>query len=94
MRKERDCVQYSPHAKPVSNQWINRVLMRVMDAVKETIADVSSARAKPFVIRSDEGLHLETPAIVSFTASITLINTPLIHHFVSRNSADAVTLFS
>ena len=35
--------------------------MRVMDAVEETI--------------TDEGLTLETSAIVSFTASITKINT-------------------
>ena len=42
------------------------------------------------IIRSDEGLTLETSAIVSFTASITLINTQLIHQFVFRR-ADAVT---
>ena len=35
-------------------------------------------------------LALETSAIVSFTASITLINTQLIHQFVFRH-ADAVT---
>ena len=46
--------------------------MRVIDAVRETIADVSSA------ICSNEGLVLETSAIVSFTVSITLINTQLI----------------
>ena len=34
------------------------------------------------LIRSDEGLALETSAIVSFTASITLVNTQLIHQFV------------
>ena len=44
----------------------------------------------PFVIRFDKGLTLETPAVVGFTASITLINTQLIHQFVSRR-ADAVT---
>ena len=42
------------------------------------------------LIRSDEGLTLETSAIVSFTASNTLINTGLIHQFVFRR-ADAVT---
>ena len=41
-------------------------------------------------IRSDEGLALETSAIVSFTALITLVNTQLIHQFVYRG-ADAVT---
>ena len=46
-----------------------------MDAVKETIADVSSVSP--------------SSAIVSSTASITLINTQLIHQFVSRR-ADAV----
>ena len=40
-----------------------------MDAVKKTIADVSN------VIHSDEGLTLETSAIVSFTEAINLINT-------------------
>ena len=55
--------------------------MRVIDAVKETLADVSSEW---------EGLALETSAIVSFTASIALVNTQLIHHFVFRR-ADAVT---
>ena len=51
--------------------------MRVIDAVRETIADVLSASpsSEPFVICSDEGLALETSAIVSLTASITLINT-------------------
>ena len=39
---------------------------------------------------NDEGLTLETSAIVSFTASITLINTQLIHQFVSCH-ADAIT---
>ena len=48
-----------------------------MDAVKETIADVSSVS----LIRSDERLPLEASAIVSFKASITLINTQLIHQF-------------
>ena len=36
-----------------------------------------------WIILSDEGLTLEASAIVSFTASITLINTQLIHQFVS-----------
>ena len=40
--------------------------MRVMDTVKETIADVSN-------VRSDEGL--ETSAVVAFTLFITLIAT-------------------
>ena len=39
---------------------------------------------------SDEGLPLETSAIVSLTASITLINTQLIHQFVFRRTG-AVT---
>ena len=34
--------------------------------------------------RSDEGLALETSAIVPITASITLINTQLMHQFVFR----------
>ena len=34
------------------------------------------------VIRSDNGLTLETSANVSFTASITLINTQLTHQLV------------
>ena len=37
-------------------------------------------------IRSEEGLTLETSAIVSFTASITLVNTQLIHQFVFRRA--------
>ena len=53
-----------------------------MDAVKQTIADISN-----------EGLTLETAAIVSFAASITLINTQLTHHFVPC-CADAVSQFS
>ena len=57
-----------------------------MDAVKETIADTSNARPSSEQIcssehiRSDEGLALETPAIVSYTASIThqhSVDTPL-----------------
>ena len=36
-----------------------------------------------FALRSDEGLTLVTSAIVSFTASITLINTQLIHSLSS-----------
>ena len=50
--------------------------MRVIDAVKETIADVSSVSSSSF--RSDKKLTLETSAIVSFTASMTLMNTQLI----------------
>ena len=46
-----------------------------LDAVKETIADVSSIEQ---IIR----FILETSAIVSSTASITLTNTWLIHQFV------------
>ena len=49
-------------------------------------ADVSSVN----LIHSDEGLALEASAIVSFAASITLLNTQLIHQFVIRR-ADAVT---
>ena len=60
--------------------------MRVMDAVKETIADVSSVR----VLTPDEGLTLDTSAVVSFTASISLTNTQLIHQLVSRH-ANTVT---
>ena len=41
-------------------------------------------KRRPFVIRSNEGLTLETSAIVSFTASITLINTQLIHQKETR----------
>ena len=40
--------------------------MRVIDAVRETIADVSSASPSSFC--SDEGLALETSAIVSADA--------------------------
>ena len=66
--------------------------MRVIDAVRETIADVSSAGLR--LIRSDEGPALETSPIVSFRASITLSNTQLtLHHFVFRR-ADAVTYSS
>ena len=58
--------------------------------MKDAIANVSSVRW-PFIranalIRSDEGLTLETSAIVSFRASITLINTQLIHQFVEDRS--------
>ena len=61
--------------------------MRVIDAVRETIADVSSPSPSSeqmiqMIICSDEGLALEKSAIVSFTASITLINTQLIHQSV------------
>ena len=42
--------------------------MRVIDAVKETIADVSSVN--PVVRANGKDLTLETSAIVSFTASI------------------------
>ena len=42
-------------------------------------------------ICSDEGLALETSPIVSLTASITLINTQLIHQFAAFRRADAVT---
>ena len=38
------------------------------------------------LIRSDEGLALETSAVVSLTAFITLINTQLIHQFVFRRA--------
>ena len=55
--------------------------MSVIDAVKETIADISSTSPSS-MIRCDEGLALETPAIVSSTASITLISTQLIHQLV------------
>ena len=60
---------------------INCVLMRVMDAVKETIADVLSEN-------SDGGLVLETSAkaIVSSQRSITFINTQLIHQFVRNKN--------
>ena len=61
--------------------------MRVIDAVKETVAGVSSVSLSSEQIK---GLALETSAIASFTAFITLINTPLIHQFVFRR-ADAVT---
>ena len=82
----------------VETNWcINWVLIRVIDAVRETIADVSSAspsseqkRGRATIFCPDEGLALETSAIVSLTASITLINTQLIHQFVFRR-ADAVT---
>ena len=43
------------------NWCINCVLMRAMDAVKEKIADVSSVSLS---FRSDEGLTLETSAII------------------------------
>ena len=62
--------------------------MRVMDAVKETLLTF-----RELAHRQSEGLTLETSAIVSLTASNTLINTQLIHQFVSRR-ADAVTWFS
>ena len=39
-------------------------------------------------LRSDEWLTLETSAIVSFTASVTLINTQLIHQFESLTGFD------
>ena len=42
----------------------------------------------PFVRANDEGLALETSAIVSLTTSITLINTQMIHQFVLREDAD------
>ena len=42
--------------------------MRVIDAVKETIADVSSVN--PVVRANGKDLTLEISAIVSFTASI------------------------
>ena len=65
-----------------STNWcINWVLMRVIDAVRETIADVSSVSPsleRIWSIHSDEGLTLEWPAGVSLTASTTLINTQLI----------------
>ena len=61
--------------------------MRVIDAVKETVAGVSSVSLSSERIK---GLALETSAIASFTAFITLINTQLIHQFVFRR-ADAVT---
>ena len=54
--------------------------MRVIDAVKETIADVSSMRAN---VRNVSYCFLHT-------ASITLISTHLIHQFVFSR-ADAVT---
>ena len=41
------------------------------------------------MIKNDQGLTLETPAVASFTASIAPINTQLIHQFVFR-STDAV----
>ena len=71
--------------------------MRVIDAVREIIADVSSASPSPEqmeqgqIICSGEGLALETSAIISLTASITLINTQLTHQFVFRR-ADVVLL--
>ena len=40
-------------------------------------------------IRSDGGLTLETSAIASFTAFNTLINTQLIHQFVTQTDSDA-----
>ena len=48
------------------------------------------AAGELFQFCSDEGLALETSAIVSLTASITPINTQLIHQFVFHR-ADAVT---
>ena len=54
--------------------------MRVIDAVKEMIADVSS------IVCSDKELTLERSAVVSFPASITLIYTQLIHQFVFRRA--------
>ena len=63
-----------------TNWCTNCVLKRVMDTVKETIADVSSASFSS----ERKGLMLKTSAIVSFTSSITLINTQLVHQFVFR----------
>ena len=57
----------------------------IIDAVKETIADVLSVSPS-----SERIAELKMSVIVSFTASITLINTQLIHQFVFRR-ADAVT---
>ena len=70
---------------------MNCVLMRVIECrERQYIADVLSItvvlRQSEWVrvIRSDEGLMLETSAIVSFTQCyITLINTQLIHQFVT-----------
>ena len=61
--------------------------MRAMDAVSETVADVSSASPRT----------LETSAIVSLTASITLINTQftsptfrLLYSFAARSKPQSV----
>ena len=43
-----------------TNWCINCVLMKVMDAVKETLADVSSVSPSSEKIRFDEGLALAT----------------------------------
>ena len=59
-----------------------------MDAVKETGTQLTFRTLA--LLRSDEGLTIETSAIVSFTASITRINTQWIHQFVFRRT-DAVT---
>ena len=63
-----------------SSKWcINWVLTRVIDTVRETIAHISSASPLSEQNGYDEWLVLKTSAIVSFTASITLINPHLIH---------------
>ena len=60
---------------------------------EKSTADVSGVtlcQSDQSAIRSEKGLALETSAVVSLTASITLINTHLIHQFVFCRS-DAVT---
>ena len=57
--------------------------MGIIDAMKETTADVSSASHSSEQMTSfDKGL---LSATVSFMASITLVNTQLIHQFVFRH---------
>ena len=60
----------------LGDQLVYQLSIDEVDAVKERIADVSSAALRQnHESRSDEGLALETSPIVSFTASITLSNT-------------------
>ena len=57
------------------------------------VRDTRRCDALTTVIRSDERLTLGTSAIVSFKASITLINTQLIQQFVSSQADAGITLF-
>ena len=49
---------------------------------------------EPNLIHSDEGLALKTSAIVSFTVSISLINTQLKHQFALGKLATLLDEFS